>query len=92
MGFRVVLVKNEVSIQIKLNNLIIRKEEKDIWIPVDDITLLVIDNMKITVTTRMLSFLAEHNVAVVFCNHSLIPGKAMCWIWFKYAIRDSSSK
>ena len=32
-----VLVENEVSIQIKLNNLIIRKEEKDIWIPVDDL-------------------------------------------------------
>lgn len=68
-----VLVENEVSIQIKLNNLIIRKEEKDIWIPVDDITLLVIDNMKITVTTRMLSFLAEHNVAVVFCNQEHLP-------------------
>ena len=50
MGFRVVLLENEVQIRLKLDNLIVRKEEKDIWIPLSDISMLVIDNMRITVT------------------------------------------
>ena len=37
MGFRVVLLENEVQIRLKLDNLIVRKEEKDIWIPLSDI-------------------------------------------------------
>lgn len=43
MGFRVVLLENEVQIRLKLDNLIVRKEEKDIWIPLSDISMLVID-------------------------------------------------
>ena len=31
MGFRVVLLENEVQIRLKLDNLIVRKEEKKIF-------------------------------------------------------------
>ena len=37
MAFRVVLIENEVTIKVKLNNLIVTKEGEDIWIPLDDI-------------------------------------------------------
>lgn len=57
MGFRVVLLENEVQIRLKLDNLIVRKEEKDIWIPLSDISMLVIDNMRITVTARVMASL-----------------------------------
>lgn len=73
MGFRVVMIENEVSIRIKLDNLIIRKGEKDLWVPIDDISVLIIDNMKITMTTRMLCSLASHNVGVIFCNQEHLP-------------------
>lgn len=73
MGFRVVMIENEVTIGLKLNNLIIHKEEKDIWIPLDDISVLVVDNMKITLTTRMLCFIATHNIAVIFCDQDHLP-------------------
>lgn len=73
MGFRVVMIENEVSIRIKLDNLIIRKDEKDLWIPIDDISVLIIDNMNITMTTRMLYSLASHNVGVIFCNQEHLP-------------------
>lgn len=36
MAFRVVLIENEVTIKVKLNNLIVTKEGEDIWIPLDD--------------------------------------------------------
>lgn len=31
MGFRVVLVENEVEMRLKLDNLVVRKQEKEIW-------------------------------------------------------------
>lgn len=73
MGYKVILIENDVKMSIKLNNIIINKEGHDIWISVDDVSLLVIDNMKITLTSRMLSYLAEHNVGMIFCDAKHLP-------------------
>ena len=42
MGFRVVLVENEVEMRLKLDNLVVRKQEKEIWIPLEDISIMTI--------------------------------------------------
>lgn len=73
MGFRVVLVENEVTVKLKLNNLVINNGEGDIWIPVDDIHMIILDNLKISITTRVLCTLAEHNIGIVFCNAEHLP-------------------
>lgn len=73
MGFRVVLIESDVDMHLKLNNLVINKDNKDIWIPIEDISILILDNVKISLTARMLCFLAEHNVGVVFCNQEHLP-------------------
>ena len=73
MGFRVVLLENEVQIRLKLDNLIVRKEEKDIWIPLSDISMLVIDNMRITVTARVMASLANYNIGVIWCDQNHLP-------------------
>ena len=64
MGFRVVLVENEVEMRLKLDNLVVRKQEKEIWIPLEDISIMILDNMKVTITARMLCALAKHNVGM----------------------------
>ncbi len=73
MSHRVILVESDVDIAVKLNNLIIKKGENDVWIPVDDITMIVLDNLRIRLSTRMLSLLAENNVAVVLCDQKHLP-------------------
>lgn len=45
MAFRVVLIENEVTIKVKLNNLIVTKEGENLWIPLDDISMIVMDNL-----------------------------------------------
>ena len=54
MGFRVVFIESEVKMSLKLNNLIVNKGEGDIWIPLDDISMVVIDNLKTSLSARML--------------------------------------
>ena len=68
MAFRVVLIENEVDIKLKLDNLIITKDENDIWIPLDDISVIVLDNLRINISARMLSILAEYNIALILCD------------------------
>ncbi len=73
MAYRVVLIENECSLHLKLNNLLINKGEGDIWIPLDDISMIVLDNLKIQFTVRLMSTLAEHNIGVVICNIDHLP-------------------
>lgn len=74
MSFRVLLIENEVNIKLNLNNIVITKSiDEDIWIPINDVSMIVIDNLKVNITARMLSTLVEHNVGVIFCNQEHLP-------------------
>ena len=53
MAFRVILIENEVTIKVKLNNLIITKCGEDIWIPLDDISMIVLDNLASNLSTKI---------------------------------------
>mgnify|MGYP005916102447 CR=1 FL=1 len=56
MGFRVVLIESNVGIHLKLNNLVINTENRDIWIPIEDISILILDNTKITLNASDIIF------------------------------------
>lgn len=73
MAFRVILIENEVTIRVKLNNLIVTKEGNDIWIPLDDISMIVMDNLTSEVTTRLLCQLSEHGIGLMLCNQEHLP-------------------
>lgn len=68
MAFRIVFLENEHTMRIKLDNLVIERLEGDVWIPLSDISMLVVDNMATTLTTRMLCALAENNIGLVICD------------------------
>ena len=54
MAFRVVMIENEVVIKVKLNNLIVTKDGEDIWIPLDDISMIVLDNLASNLSVRLM--------------------------------------
>jgi len=73
MAFRVVLIESDVFIRIKLNNLIVTKDGEDIWIPLDDIATIVVDNLASSVTLRVLSQLAENGISMIVCDQKHFP-------------------
>ena len=73
MGYRTILLENEATLKLKLNNLIVTKDGEDFWIPMSDIEIIIMDNLQTTITTRMLSLLAENDIGVVICNDSHLP-------------------
>lgn len=73
MAFRVVLIENEVEMKVRLNNLIITKEGKDIWIPLDDISMIVMDNLSCMLSARLLCQLSEQGIGFILCNQEHLP-------------------
>ena len=73
MAFRVILIENEVTIKVKLNNLIITKCGEDIWIPLDDISMIVLDNLASNLSTRLMCQLAEQGIGLMLCNQQHLP-------------------
>lgn len=64
MAFRVVMIENEVTIKVKLNNLIVNKNGEDIWIPLDDISVIVLDNLASMLSVRLLCQLSEQGISL----------------------------
>lgn len=73
MAFRMLLIENEVNIKLNLDNLVITKEGKDIWVPIKDLSMIVLDNLKINITARMLCALAKNNVGIIICDQEHLP-------------------
>lgn len=73
MAFRVILIENEVAIKVKLNNLIVTKSGEDIWIPLDDISMIVMDNLSSMLSARLLCQLSEQGIGFILCNQEHLP-------------------
>lgn len=73
MAFRVVVLESEISVKIKLNNLIVSKNGEDVWIPLDDISVIVLDNLATTITTRTFCQLAEEGIGLIICDQKHLP-------------------
>ena len=73
MSFRVILIENEVDIKVKLNNLIVTKNGEDLWIPLDDISMIVMDNLSSMLSARLLCQLSEQGIGLMMCNQEHLP-------------------
>lgn len=73
MAFRVILIENDVTLKVKLNNLIVTKMGEDIWIPLDDISMIVLDNLASELSARLLCQLSEQGIGLMICNQMHLP-------------------
>lgn len=73
MAFRVILIESDVTIKVKLNNLIITKDENDVWVPLDDISMIVMDNLSTMLSARLLCQLSEQGIGFMVCNQEHLP-------------------
>lgn len=73
MAFRVLLIESEVHIHLKLNNMVIEKDGNDVWIPLDDISVIVLDNLSVNITARMMSVMADKGIELIICNMEHLP-------------------
>ena len=72
VGFRTVIVKSRVKLELRLNMLVIRGEqEKSVFI--NEIETLIIQSTAVSLTAALLSELAKKNIKVIFCDAKCNP-------------------
>lgn len=72
MTWRIVHVKESEYMKLKLDNLEIIKRGQKYYIPLSDISVIVLEG-NTSVTTNLLSAFTKNNIAVVICDDKYLP-------------------
>ncbi|PTF03717.1 type II CRISPR-associated endonuclease Cas1 [Staphylococcus devriesei] len=73
MSWRIVYVNEVNHMSLNLNSLKIKKGDLETKIPLADIFALVIEDLTVTITSRLLVELSDYNILVIFCNQQHLP-------------------
>ncbi len=73
MSFRVLFIESNATLKCKLDNLIVNTKDKESWIPLDDISMIVLDNLKTSITSRLLCNIAKQNISLIICDQQHLP-------------------
>lgn len=73
MAWRIVHIKEGDLLRLRLDNLEIRKKDDKYYVPLSDITMVVLEGNKTTITTKLLSSLSQNNVGLVICDDKYLP-------------------
>lgn len=73
MSFRTVIVKNRCKLEYSLNYLVCRNQNSEKRILVDEISTIIIQSTGVSLTTALLSALAERNIKVILCDAQANP-------------------
>lgn len=71
---RIIYIDCRATIKTRMQQLIINKDNGDVnSIPIEDVSIVIIDNPQITITNACLSILNEANVGIICCNNKRLP-------------------
>jgi CRISPR-associated protein Cas1 len=83
MGWRTVYITNKNTLSLFLNNLkvktnenplsAVKENDKTISIPLNDISVIVLDNLKINISVSLLSKLASFGIVLFVCDDKHMP-------------------
>ncbi len=73
MGWRVVVISNTVKLDYEMGYLCIRSKDDIKRVYIDEIAVLMIETVSVSLTSYLLIELAERKVNVIFCDRKGIP-------------------
>ncbi|QFR50164.1 type II CRISPR-associated endonuclease Cas1 [Sulfurimonas lithotrophica] len=71
--FKHIFIKNRSHLYYKNNSLGIKNDDFDTTISLDDIDMLIVENQQTTITSSLLSHLAQKNICTVFVDEKYMP-------------------
>lgn len=72
MAYRIVRVSSRCKLETQLNYLVCRGD-KEVRILLDEISVLIVENTQICLTSSLISELLSHKTRIVFCDNSHNP-------------------
>ncbi len=73
MNFRVIYVSSSCKLSFKNNNLAINNENGLTQIPLSDISVVLIETLTSSVTTKLLSHLTQSKITTIVCDEHHLP-------------------
>lgn len=77
MAYRSIFIKDTCNLKLKNNQLYVLKENKEITMPLEDISIILIENQETVITTALLGQLANYNIGVIFCDLKHMPSSIL---------------
>ena len=75
-AWRTILVSKPCRLSMKNRQLVYEpKDEASIQVPLEDITVIVLETNQSSLTTALLSHIAENNIALFTCDNYHMPSK-----------------
>jgi len=74
---RTLFFANKASITTKLEQLVIKTEQRETTVTIEDIGFVVIEHPEIFISITSLTKLSENNVAVIFCDQKHMPSSML---------------
>jgi CRISPR-associated protein Cas1 len=71
---KVIHIGNPSRLSSKNKQLIIERDNSETFaIPIEDIGIVILENLQVTISNYLLSKILENNVAVIICNEKHLP-------------------
>lgn len=72
MSWRSILISNPARLSLKNNHLVVKQEE-EILVPLEDISVIVIETDRAIVTSKLLDEIARHKILLFVCDPKHLP-------------------
>ena len=89
MGWRTVIISNTAKLDYKMGYLCIRSNEDVKRIFIDEISVLIIENTNVSLTTYLLVELANKSVDIIFCDSKRCPNGVYRALYGSYDVSRS---
>ena len=76
MGWRTVVISKRAKLDLQLGNLVVRNNDL-IKINIDEISVLLIENIAVSLTAALLAELTRKKVKVIFCDEKRLPSSEL---------------
>lgn len=73
MSYRQIFIRKAEKLSLRHKSLIIRKENEEIAIPLEDIASLLLEDQQTVITAALLSVLSEYYITLIICNEKHLP-------------------
>jgi CRISP-associated protein Cas1 len=73
MSWRIIYVQNAEHMKLKLDNIVINKNNYDYTVPLSDIEVIVTEGLNTSITTRLMASMTTYNISLVICDATHTP-------------------
>lgn len=73
MGWKIVHVTSDSTVQFYLDNILVKKQNERILFPIKDVDMIFVDSYSAMLSARFLSKAAQNNILTIVCDEKHIP-------------------